>query len=421
MRRARRNSLLAAALLCLTAQAPPQFGREEAARRQVEEAERVRAAEIEAQSEANDLAAHAASEEKQLTSVQADALGRLKRAEAEVAKMTGHLAELARLRDEAQARIDKRAEALRPILPVIVRMARYPAETLLASQAPPEEAVRGVMVLRTLAHQAEVEARSLTRDRAALDAATRESAELVPKLAAAEAARAREADALTGKLAETRTRREEAEQAATDAARHAAAEAARAKSLRSMLSILETQRRLEEAQAREEGLRAEREQKTVAAEAARLRQAALGRPTGAGTLAANAKPAGQLLLPVAGTVVRGWGDQDDGETANGLTFRTEPGAAVLAPCGGNVAFAEPFRGYGLLLIIDCGGGYHAVMAGFDRLDVGPGRPILAGMTTGRMAAVTKSAGSAASAPLLYLELRKGGRPVNPTPWLKPAG
>jgi septal ring factor EnvC (AmiA/AmiB activator) len=40
-----------------------------------------------------------------------------------------------------------------------------------------------------------------------------------------------------------------------------------------------------------------------------------------------------------------------------------------------------------------------------------------------MRAATKIAGTddVASAPILYIELRKGGRPIDPTPWLKPAG
>ena len=41
-----------------------------------------------------------------------------------------------------------------------------------------------------------------------------------------------------------------------------------------------------------------------------------------------------------------------------------PAARVVATCAGRVAFASPFRSYGLLLIVDCGGGYHAVLAGF---------------------------------------------------------
>ena len=192
-----------------------------------------------------------------------------------------------------------------------------------------------------------------------------------------------------------------------------------------------------------------------------MRQAALTRPTGAGTLTANAKPAGQIMPPVAGLLVRGWADPDGGESATGQSWQTEPGARVIAPCGGIVAFAEPFRGYGLLVIVDCGGGYHAVLAGLDQISVVPGRSVSAGEPVGTMQtavrqtaigqpsmgqtaagqpttgqvpagqapmgqAVTGASGvppGAASAtfPVLYFELRKGGRPVNPAPWLKPSG
>ena len=364
--------------------------------------------------------ARALSEEKRLTGAQAAALERLERAEAAVRDMSRHMGELERRRADAQTRIEKRAEALRPMLPVIVRMSTWPVETLLAARLPPEEAVRGISVLRTLARQAEVDARALVQDRLALDTATREAAEMAPRLTAAESGRAREADALTRQLAEIKDQRVAAEREAADAARRAAAEAARAKSLRGMLQILETQRRLEEAQAREDGMRAEREQKAAALESARLRQAALARPTGVGTLAANAKPAGQLTPPVAGVLVRAWGDPEDGEPATGMSFQTEPGAQVVAPCGGTVAFAEPFRGYGLLVIIDCGGGYHAVLSGLDQIGVAPGRALQGGDPVGTLPATARTASgeSRSGRPVLYVELRKGGRAVNPAPWLK---
>ena len=482
MRRARRNSLFAL-LLLLTAQAGPlpdsgarrgvsdgpegvgpvgagrgtvgpgaaAGDREESTRRQVEDAERIHSMQLDAQRAATEQAAQALAEEQRLTAAQAEAFERLKRAEAAVDEMTAHMLDLNRRRAEIQARIDKRAAAMRSVILLGVRLSESPIETLLEADAPIDDAIAGLEAVRYLVRQAAANAHVLVEDREALDAATKATANVAPRLAAAKAARADEADSLAHQLEATKDRRETAEQDASDAARRAAAEAARANTLRSMLQILETQRRLEEARAREDALRAERDQQTGLADAARRRQAALARPAGAGTLApfgaANAKPAGQVTPPVRGTLVRDWGDPEDGEPASGQTWQTEPGAGVVAPCGGTVAFAEPFRGYGLLVIIDCGGGYHAVISGMDQIAVSPGRAIQDGDAIGTMRAETRSAtgdaaavpptgspleppsappagsssGSASGPPQLYFELRKGGRPVNPGPWLRPAG
>jgi murein hydrolase activator len=428
MRRARRSSLVALLLLLMGQAAPEvvppskdQPDREDSARRQVEDAERVRSMQVDAQRAATEQAAQALAEEQRLTTAQSAAFERLKRAEAAVDEMTKHMLDLNQRRAEAQNRIDKRVAALRPLLPAVVRMSAFPVETLLGAQVPAEDAIRGILVLRTIARQAEADARSLAEDRQALDEATKAAAEVAPQLAAAEAARALEADGLAHQLADAKDRLASAEQDAADAARRAAAEAARADSLRSMLQILETQRRLEEARAREDVLRAERDQKAAVADAARMRQAALSRPTGAGTLSANAKPMGQLTRPVEGKLLRGWGDPEDGEPATGQSWQTERGARIAAPCGGTIAFAEPFHGYGLLVIIDCGGGFNAVLSGLDQLAVVPGRAIQDGDPIGSMKIAMKADAAPAEPPVLYFELRKAGRPVDPSPWLRPAG
>jgi septal ring factor EnvC (AmiA/AmiB activator) len=407
--------------------------REESTRRQVEDAERVRSMQMDTQRTATAQAAQALAEEQRLTEAQQQAFERLKSAEAAVDQMTAHMLDLNRRRAEAQMRIDKREEALGPLIPIILRLSMFPVETMLTAPGSAEDTVRAILVLRTIAREAQEDVRALQQDREALDAATKAAAEVAPRLAAAEAARSYEADSLARQLAQTKERREAAEQEAADAARRAAAEAARANTLRSMLQILETQRQLEEARAREDVLRAERDQQSTAAQGARLRQAALARPTGAGTLTATAKPGGQVTPPVRGTLVHAWGDPQDGEPATGQSWQTEPGARVVAPCGGTVAFAEPFRGYGLLVIIDCGGGYHVVLSGMDQLTVVPGLAIQDGDAVGTMRAENKSAapgdsaagdtadGAVAEPPVLYFELRKGGRPINPAPWLRPAG
>jgi septal ring factor EnvC (AmiA/AmiB activator) len=86
---------------------------------------------------------------------------------------------------------------------------------------------------------------------------------------------------------------------------------------------------------------------------------------------------------------------------------------------GRVDFAAPFRSYGELLIVDCGGGYAFVLAGFSRLDVQVGQSIEAGEPVG----VTPDwdPRNGASRPKLYMELRKDGLPVNPAPFLRAKG
>ncbi len=458
-KRAWRDGFGAALLLLLTAQgAPPERDQagsvqEQTTRDQMDEAERVRALEIDTQREATEKAASALREENKLTEEQAAVFARLKQASAVVDQMTRHLADLEQSKTEAARRIAARAKLLEPLLPLMLRLSRFPAETLLASGLPAEDAIRGVVIVRSLARQAEVETRTLAADQTALETANKAAEDIMPRLASARAARTRESDVLAEKLNQVREQRQSAEHEAEDAARHAAAEAARAKNLHSMLQILVMQRRLDEAQAHEDGLRADREQQTAAGEAARLRQAALSRPAGATVLSASAKPSGQLRVPVAGVLVRGWADPEDGEAASGMSWQTDESAPVVAPCGGTVAFAEPFRGYGLLVIIDCGGTYHAVLSGLEQLSVVPGKSVQGGDAVGTMRSAARtaaipaipmaasgsrsggasmasgpaSAGPASAGttqigpPILYFELRKGGRAINPAPWLRSAG
>jgi septal ring factor EnvC (AmiA/AmiB activator) len=416
MRRVRGNSLFPLIALIAVAAHPVRPTQEDVARQQMQQADRARAAEQAAQQAAAARAAAATAEAQRLAAQRVAAAARLRIAEMATAQAAEHMDQLAAQQRQAQASLDARAETMEPLLPLIERISLFPAETLLAMPAQPEDTLRGVLVLRGLAAQLGQEAIALRGEQAKLVAATAALQAEAPKLARAEARQKAEAAALDQQLAATEVGRRQAEDAAAAAAQRAAAEASRADSLRAMLADLEAQRRAEAAQARPEATLADRQHHAEAAAQARERQAALERPEGAGAIASSAQPRGQLTAPVAGTIVRSWGDATAGGPAVGISYQAPPGARVVSPCGGRVAFAAPFRSYGLLLIMDCGGGYHAVLAGFDRLDAKVGQAVAAGEPVGTMPNWVP--GKAGDRPALYVELRHDGQPVNPTPWLK---
>ena len=410
--------LLAGTLVVLASAAVAAAPREADTQRALRDAERANSDQKAAQRDAADRANRAAAKAMRLAHERIEAAVRLRQAEASTADAAARIDALAQRRRDAEQRVQARAAALQPLLPLIERLSLYPAETLLAVPAPPDQALRGILVLQGLARQMEVEAEALRRDQADLDAATAALEQETPRLADAEAAQKAEADALDQQIAATRDDQAAAEAEANQAASQAALAASRMETLRSALASLEAQRKADEAKAREQARQAEKEKHTAEAAQARKREAIAARPSGTGTIAAGAGQHGQLQPPVIGVVVRGWGEQTDSGPATGLSYHAPPGARVISPCGGRVVFAEPFRSYGLLLIVDCGGGYHVVLAGFDRLDVKPGQSVLAGEPVGVMP--NWEPGSTAKRPALYVELRRDGTPVNPAPWLRPA-
>uniref|UniRef100_UPI0018E02AC8 murein hydrolase activator EnvC family protein n=1 Tax=Neoroseomonas rubea TaxID=2748666 RepID=UPI0018E02AC8 len=120
---------------------------------------------------------------------------------------------------------------------------------------------------------------------------------------------------------------------------------------------------------------------------------------------------GARAQPVAGRVVRAYGEAAEAGPARGQTIAAPAGARVVSPCPGRAVFSGPFRSYGLLLIVECADGHHVVLAGLGRLDTAAGARLLAGEPVGVMA--EGESGRAR----LYLELRRDGQPLDPRPWL----
>ena len=97
----------------------------------------------------------------------------------------------------------------------------------------------------------------------------------------------------------------------------------------------------------------------------------------------------------------------------GLDIRAKAGAEVVSVSSGTVVFAGWLKGYGNLVIVDHGGGYHSLYAHLARLEVDVGTVV----EEGESIAQVGDTGSLKGA-YLYFEIRKGGQAVDPRPWLE---
>ncbi|CAN5286643.1 peptidoglycan DD-metalloendopeptidase family protein [soil metagenome] len=135
---------------------------------------------------------------------------------------------------------------------------------------------------------------------------------------------------------------------------------------------------------------------------------------------AFASAKGLLPIPVNGTRIRSFGGSDGtGGQEKGISIATRPGAQVTTPCDGWVVYSGPFRSYGQLLILNAGGGYHVLIAGMERISVTIGQFVLTGepvATMGTTSQVASILAATSSQPVLYIEFRKDGAPIDSGPW-----
>jgi septal ring factor EnvC (AmiA/AmiB activator) len=123
---------------------------------------------------------------------------------------------------------------------------------------------------------------------------------------------------------------------------------------------------------------------------------------------------GTTNLPLQGNLLAGYrGTMPDGHQSQGLLIAGNAGAQVHAVRAGRVAYADWLKGYGLLLIVDHGGGWMTLYAFNDALLKNAGDEVQSGEA---VATVGSSGGQ--GRPALYFELRKDGQPADPATWLR---
>ncbi len=126
---------------------------------------------------------------------------------------------------------------------------------------------------------------------------------------------------------------------------------------------------------------------------------------------------GDLEWPVTGKVVAGFGRAPAGRfgttiVRNGIEIAALEGAPARAVHGGTVAYAAPFTGFGILVIVDHGASAFTLYGHLAEASVVEGEAVRRGDVVGKAGLVP--AGDAG----LYFELRIDGRPVDPLQWLR---
>ena len=349
---------------------------------------------------------------------------RTQAAERRVSAIETRLALLQSSESAIRRSLEGRRHLIAEVLAALQRIGRRPPPAVLVSPDDILEAVRASMLLGAvvpdLRQEIEIlgtDLRELVRLREGIGAERKAISGELQELAA-------ERQRLAS-LVEARRERETGAARDVEAQRQAGGElAAQARSMRDFVERIEKEISVASraAEAARQALESEtREQRQ------RMAALAFKDPARLAPKIAFAEARGLLALPVAGSQLRGFGENDGtGGTTRGISLGTRANALVSAPSDAWVVYAGPFRSFGQLLILNAGGGYYMLLAGMQRIDVSLNQFVLAGEPVAVMGETSEAAatimGSGTGEPVLYIEFRRDGVSVDPAPWwIKPQG
>jgi murein hydrolase activator len=127
---------------------------------------------------------------------------------------------------------------------------------------------------------------------------------------------------------------------------------------------------------------------------------------------------GMLKMPVDGRIVSFFGRYKHPEFnvmnfRSGIDIAAKQGDSVRAVCDGEVLYANWFKGYGNMIIIDHGDSYYTVYAHADDIYKKEGDRV----KTGEVIATVGDSGSM-SGPGMHFEVRHHGKSLDPVKWLR---
>ncbi|WP_291959787.1 peptidoglycan DD-metalloendopeptidase family protein [Chelatococcus sp.] len=309
-----------------------------------------------------------------------------------------------------------RRDVIVEVLAALQRMGRRPPPAVLVHPDDMLEAVRSSILLGAVVPELKAETEALASDLAELvrlrETIAHDREALKTDLATLAGERAR----LSGLVTARQQQLGDVEKTAGNEASRVAVLSSQAQNLKDLIDRMESE--IASAQRAAEAAR-----RAAAAQTGQenLAGTAFRDPARLSPKIAFAEARGLLPLPVSGSRLRDFGASDGfGGTTKGISLATRPAATVASPADGWVAFAGPFRSFGQLLIINAGGGYYILLAGMERINVALGQFVLAGEPVAVMGETASPLSTAfvggSNGPVLYVEFRKDGGSIDPSPW-----
>jgi len=340
----------------------------------------------------------------------------IKGLETELSATERRLRSLGENEDAVRLSLIARRDVLSEVLAALQRIGKRPPPALAVRPSDALSAVRSAILLNAVMPELKVETEALAADLEELHRLKSVIAEEKKRLRGDAMRLAEEKSRLELLLSAKRQEHSKSVRTLEEEKRRAAELAERAGSLKELIAGLE---------AEIESAREAAEKSRRATEEARRNASRNFDPFSDPGRLAPAIPfqeaKGQLPQPVAGTMLKSFGEEDEfGGQTEGQSIATRPGSNVTSPADGWVVYSGPFRSFGQLLILNTGDGYHVLLAGMDRIDAELGQFVLTGEPVGVMGATqwasASTFGLGSTQPILYVEFRKDGRAIDPTPW-----
>ena len=338
-----------------------------------------------------------------------DTAGRIRGVEAQVAATETRLKSLDGNELGIRKSLEGRRAVIGEVLAALQRIGHHPPPALIASPEDALQSVRTAMLLGAVLPEMRHEVEALANDLTNLLDVRKKIAGERDRLKTEVASLGDERTRMTALVGERQKQQAEREKALNAERARASQLAHQVDNLKDLIAKLE--------QGLDPAIRAARE---AGRGDKRSAMSALRDPGRLAPAVSFASLRGQVPIPVNGVKLKEFGVPDGvGGVEKGVSIATRTGAQVTAPADGWVVYAGPFRSYGQLLILNAGNGYHILLAGMERISVDLGQFVLTGepvavMGNGSHIAAILATGS--SQPVLYIEFRKDGVPVDPGPW-----